>query len=118
VCGRRLFCEKHDVPLRKKLTAISKRVGTHHGPGPVEMQFTIKVSRQKDDDDAAVSKTYFTGTVDLLALTTEGRKIFESFHIITVPDGQFDSYVALRRQLRQSLRADLRKLIESLASYN
>lgn len=93
-----------------------KRWGTQEKPSPIEMTYMVRVT--SDEDKEASIASHLTAKIDLFARTKEGLKIFESFHIITVPTGEFSGQVVLRKQLRESLKIDLERLVRSLSDYN
>ena len=79
---------------------------------PITLSGIVKVSRQRED--GPLNEIYLTATVDLFARTEEGRKIFESFHMIAVPSGGFETYLALRRRIKESVRSQLRRFASTL----
>lgn len=65
----------------------------------------VKVLKQ--EEDYPFTETYWTETVDISARTEDGRKMFEFFHILTVPEGELGVFERLRRQARKSLMSEL-----------
>jgi hypothetical protein len=98
------------------MSGIPKWFGIRDDPGPVEMTVVVRVLKQMEDE--TTNDTYTTATVDITVLTKAGRKVFEAFHMLSVPDKGFESYVALRRQFRQSLISELRSFVQALEPNN
>ncbi len=68
---------------------------------PAIVRSVVKVSAQVENDP--LRETYWTETVDISAHSEEGKKLFQSFHIVAVPEGQFERFARLRKQMRESL---------------
>ena len=68
---------------------------------PAIVRGVVKVSAQVENDP--LRETYWTETADISAHSEEGKKLFHSFHMVAVPEGQFERFVRLRKQVRESL---------------
>ncbi len=98
------------------MQGISKRFGTRENSSPFKMIAVVRVLKREEGE--IIKNTYTTAAVDITAWTKTGQKIFESFHMISVPDKRFYSYLALRMQIGQLLRSDLRGLVQALELNN
>ena len=79
---------------------------------PIEVTGIVKVSRAEEKD--LPRQTYWTETVDVSAQTRDGAKLFESFHVLAVPEGQFETFENMRRQVRESLASEFVKAFRRL----
>ena len=61
----------------------------------------VKVSVQVENDP--FRERYWIETVDISAHREDGKRLFQSFHMVAVPEGQFERFVRLRKQVRESL---------------
>ena len=86
-------------------TSVSKRSLNQKILSVIEVRGIVKVSKQVEDDP--LRETYLTETVDISAQARDGRKLFQSFHVIAVPEDQFEVFERLQRQMRTSLLSEL-----------
>ena len=88
------------VQMDETTPSIPKRSQSQKIP-PAIMRGVVKVSAQVENDP--LRETYWTETADISAHSEEGKKLFHSFHMVAVPEGQFERFVRLRKQVRESL---------------
>lgn len=91
--------------LGESTATVSKR--SHDGKAslPIEVTCIVKVARSAVKDRSGES--YWTEILNISAHSGNGAKVFEAFHILAVPESQFDVFEKLRRQLRGSLMSEL-----------
>ena len=95
------------------MASLSRRCQDQNNVPPIEVTGIVKVSRA-EEKDAPRGQTYWTETVDVSAQTEDGVKLFESFHVLAVPEGQFETFENMRRQVRESLASEFVKAFQRL----
>jgi hypothetical protein len=72
----------------------------------------VKVSKLVEN--GPVREEYWTETVDISAHTEDGRRLFQSFYVIAVPERQLEGFERLRKQMRESLVSHFEESIRGL----
>jgi len=78
----------------------------------IEIRGIVKVSKLEEND--SFREKYWTETIDISAQNEDGRKFFQSFHMIAVPEGQSEDFKRLRKQMRESLVSEFGESMRSL----
>lgn len=91
---------------------MSRRCQDQKNFPPVQVTGIVKVSRQEEKDLSR--QMYWTEIVDVSAQTKDGAKLFESFHVMTVPEGQFEKFETMRKQVRESLASEFVRAFQRL----
>lgn len=91
-------------------TGVSKRSPDQKtSPG---MQVNAIVKLAKREESGRFREAYWTETVNISARSDDGRKLFQSFHIIAVPEGKSEDFKRLRKQMRESLLSEFQRIYE------
>ena len=94
------------------MTNLSIRCQDQRNFPPVKVTGIVKVSRQEEKD--LPRQMYWTEVVDVSAQTRDGVKLFESFHVMAVPEGQFEKFDTMRKHVRESLASEFVKAFRRL----
>jgi len=76
-------------------------------PG-IEVRGIVKVSKLVENEP--FKETYWTESVEISVDTVDGRRLFQSFHVMAVPEGRFVEFERLRKAMRESWMSELERL--------
>jgi hypothetical protein len=93
------------------LRHISKRSPCNEAL-PERITGIVKLSKIEENDP--LRETYWTETFDMSAHNAEGKKLFESFHVLAIPEDRWETFQKMRKQVRQSLVSDLEEIVQDL----
>jgi hypothetical protein len=68
----------------------------------------VKVSKLVENE--RFRETYWTESVEMSVDTVDGRRLFQSFHVMAVPEGRFAEFERLRKAMRESWMSELERL--------
>jgi hypothetical protein len=94
--------------LGETTESAPRRFDSHRIPTGIQVKGVVKVSKLAEN--GAFRETYWTETIEISVNTVDGRRLFESFHIMAVPEGRFEEFERLRKQMRESLMSELERL--------
>jgi hypothetical protein len=90
------------------MESASRRFDGHKTPPGIQVRGVAKVSKLVENDP--FRETYWTETVEISVNAVNGRNLFQSFHIVAVPEGQLEEFKRLRKQMRESWMSELERL--------
>jgi hypothetical protein len=88
---------------------VSRRFYGHKILPGIEVRGVVKVSKIVENDP--FRETYWTESVEIFVDTVDGRRLFQSFHVMAVPEGRFEVLERLRKQMTGSLLSELKESI-------
>jgi hypothetical protein len=98
--------------LGETTKSVSKRPQSQKILRGLEARGIVKVSKLVEN--GPVRQEYWTETVDISVHGEDGRRLFQSFYIIAVPEGQMEGFERLRKQMRKSLVSCFEECVHSL----
>jgi hypothetical protein len=90
------------------MESASRRFDSHKIPPGIQVRGVVKVSKLVENDSS--TETYWTETVEISVNAADGRNLFQSFHIMAVPEGRFVEFRRIRKRLRESWMSELERL--------
>jgi hypothetical protein len=94
--------------LSKTMASISRRFYGHKIPLGLQVRGVVKVSKLDENDP--YHETYWTEEVEISVNASNGRNLLQSFYILAVPEGRFEEFKRLRRQMRKSWMSEFERL--------
>ena len=94
------------------MTKASSKSWSQNSPAKVRLTGVVGLSRAHPGDP--FSETYWTEKFEVSAYGKDGRRLFEAFHILAVPESQLTDFERLRSQARRSFLSGFKESIQSL----
>jgi len=68
----------------------------------------VRVSKPVENEP--FRETYWTETVEIIVNAVDGERLFQSFHVMAVPESRFEEFQRLRKRMRESWMSELERL--------
>jgi hypothetical protein len=74
----------------------------------MQVRGVVKVSKLVENDP--FRETYWIESAEISVDTVDDGRLFQSFHVMAVPEGWFGEFERLRKKMRESWMSELERL--------